>query len=44
VTATTAETVEVVLAVKGDRWGVGEVEGWLRERAKLIPFKVKRND
>jgi death-on-curing protein len=44
VTATTAETVEVVLAVEGDRWGVGEGEGWLRERAKLIPFKVKSND
>jgi prophage maintenance system killer protein len=36
VTATTAETVEMVLAVEGDRWGVDEVESWLRERAKLI--------
>src|SRR5438105_10698839 len=36
VTATPAETVEMVLAVEGDRWGVDEVEGWLRERSKLI--------
>ena len=39
VTATPAETVEMVLAVEGDRWGVEEVESWLRERAKLIPAK-----
>src|ERR1041385_2446099 len=32
VTATPAETVEMVLAVEGDRWGVDEVESWLRER------------
>jgi death-on-curing protein len=37
VTATAAETVEMVLAVEGDRWGVDEVESWLRERSKLIP-------
>lgn len=37
VTAATAETVEMVLAVEGDRWGVGEIESWLRERSKLIP-------
>ena len=37
VTATAAETVEMVLAVEGDRWGVEEVESWLRERSKLIP-------
>jgi prophage maintenance system killer protein len=36
VTATAAETVEMVLAVEGDRWGVDEVESWLRERAKLV--------
>ena len=39
VTATPAETVEMVLAVEGERWGADEVEGWLRERAKLIPAK-----
>lgn len=44
VTATPAETVEMVLAVEGDRWGVDEVESWLRERAKLIPLKVQSND
>jgi hypothetical protein len=26
----------MVLAVEGDRWGVGEAENWPRERAKLI--------
>ncbi len=36
VTATAAETVEMVLAVEGGRWGVDEVESWLRERSKLI--------
>jgi death-on-curing protein len=36
VTATPAEMVEMVLAVEGDRWGVDEVESWLRERSKLI--------
>ena len=39
VTVTPAETVEMVLAVEGDRWGVDEIESWLRERAKLIPTK-----
>jgi death-on-curing protein len=39
VTATPAETVEMVLAVEGDRWGVDEVESWLRERAKLSPVQ-----
>ena len=39
VTATTAETIEMVLAVEGDRWGVDEVESWLREKSKLIPTK-----
>ena len=39
VTATPAETVEMVLAVEGSRWGVGEIESWLRERAKLIPAR-----
>lgn len=37
VRATPAETVEMVLAVEGDLWGVGKIERWLRERAKLIP-------
>ena len=36
VAATPAETVEMVLAVEGDRWGVDEVESWLRERARPI--------
>jgi hypothetical protein len=35
-TATSAETVGMVLAIEGDLWGVDEVESWLRERAKLI--------
>ena len=39
VTATTVETVEMILAVEGDRWGVDEVENWLRERAKLLPVQ-----
>ena len=39
VTATSAETLEMVLAVEGDRWGVDEVENWLRERSKLIPVQ-----
>jgi death-on-curing protein len=37
VTATPAETVEMVFAVEGDRWGMDEVESWLRERSKPIP-------
>ena len=37
VTATPAETVEMVLAIEGDRRGMDEVEIWLRERAKPIP-------
>ena len=36
VAATPAETVEMVLAVEGGRWGVDEVESWLRERARPI--------
>jgi hypothetical protein len=43
-TTTAADTVEMVLAVEGDRWGVDEVESWLRERAKLIHLKVRSND
>src|ERR687884_179151 len=39
VTANATETVELVLAVEGDRWGVDEVESWLRERVKLIPAR-----
>ena len=39
VTATPTETVEMVLAVEGDRWGVDEVESWLRERSKLTPAR-----
>lgn len=39
VTTTPAETVEMVLAVESDRWGVDEVESWLRERVKLLPVQ-----
>lgn len=34
VTATATETVEMVLAIEGDRWGTDDVESWLRERAR----------
>jgi len=36
VEATTAETVEMVLAVEGDRLGVDEIENWLRARVRPI--------
>ncbi len=36
VTVTPTETVEMVLAVEGDHWGVDEVESWLRERVKPL--------
>lgn len=36
VTATPAETVEMVFAIEGGHWGVDEVESWLRERARPI--------
>ena len=39
VTTTPAETVEMVLTVEVGRWGVDEVESWLRERVKLIPVQ-----
>lgn len=42
VTATSAETLEMVLAIEGDRWGVDEVESWLRERSKLIPAQSRK--
>jgi death-on-curing protein len=34
--ATVAETVEMVLAVESDRWGVGELDAWLRDKAEGI--------
>jgi death-on-curing protein len=36
VTATPAETVEMVLAVEGNLWGVVEVESWLRKKVKSL--------
>jgi death on curing protein len=39
VMATSTESVKMVLAVEGDRWGVDEVENWLRERSKPIPAR-----
>jgi death-on-curing protein len=36
VTAARAEIVEMVFAIEGGRWGVDEVESWLRENSKLV--------
>lgn len=36
-TAHPADLVEMVLAVEADRWGVAEVEAWLRRNCQNIP-------
>lgn len=37
------ELLELVLAVESDRWKVGEIENWIRERAKEIKQAENKN-
>ena len=39
VRAAVAETVEMVLAVEADRWGVDEIEAWYRQHAAPLSTK-----
>jgi len=39
VRAAVAETVEMVLAVEADRWGVDEIEAWYRQHAAPLSAK-----
>ena len=42
---TVGETVEMVLAVEADRWGVDEITGWYRQRAfPLLPQSPRTID
>ena len=37
---TTAEQIELVLAVESDKWKVTEIENWLRPRVRKFKFRV----
>jgi len=39
VRTTIAETVEMVLAVEADHWGVNEIEAWYRQHTTPLPEK-----